>query len=75
MGAELSVTDSRILIGFGGNNLKKTFFFFLTHFVYIHYRSKVWGHPGNLVFSMKTLTSKTVFSCANIIAKGFSRVF
>jgi len=22
----------------------------------MHYRSKVWGHPDNVVFSMKTLT-------------------
>ena len=32
----------------------------------IHYRSKVWGHPDNFMFSLKT---HTVFSCANIIAQ------
>ena len=31
--------------------------------VYIHYRSKVWGHPDNFVFSMKTHTFIYQMSC------------
>ena len=29
----------------------------------IHYRSKVWGHPDNFVFSMKTHTFIYQMSC------------
>ena len=29
----------------------------------IHYRSKVWGHPDNLMFSMKTHTFIHQMSC------------
>ena len=31
--------------------------------VYIHYRSKVWGHPDNFMFSMKTKTFIHQMSC------------
>ena len=30
---------------------------------YIHYRSKVWGHPDNCLFSMKTHTFVYQMSC------------
>src|SRR4029434_2397474 len=30
---------------------------------HIHYRSKVWGHPDNFVFSMKTHTFMYQMSC------------
>jgi len=29
-------------------------FIYLFIYIYIHYRSKVWGHPDNFVSSMKT---------------------
>ena len=30
---------------------------------YVHYRSKVWGHPDNFMFSMKTHTFIHQMSC------------
>ena len=41
------------------------------HRIPVHYHSKVWGHPDNFMFSLKTHTF-TAFSFADIIAQGFS---